>query len=623
MRYIRTIESFNRSAIRETPDSFWHLYGSILSKIFGEIANDDDLLEQCYSPIRSRDFDEQFILSITTGIPGALLCPGNFSPSSFLNERLPSIQDSYHPYLIIGDVGSGKTTFINHFFKIEAKKLHLDDRIEGLLIDLREIGSEDADILDILENKVDAILTTKYPDISKPDLNFGLILFDKELACSENLYLELEKLVDKKAADTERLNDILKNIRNKRAFNAARIRYITNVINKKVYLIFDNVDHYSLDFQNRAFGVGSGLRAEYNCPIIMTTRSYTVPTALTHSWISAYQPRFLNLSSPNIKELLKKRIDYALSSTVIKSLFEKIGKNEIQIESLSGKKLLFDIDSLNELLKFALDSLLSEELLNFIERMAGGDYRYMLKMIRVALSSGYIYPEERQEKYSNIRYYDFLRAIMLGNNLYYVGDNPSTLIINLFDNEDKQSPFNNLIRLRTLQALDIFSNKVFVPKLIETMEVIGYPKDAVKSVLDLFLEAALVEAPHYEGTKINDHISFIRLTFKGREYLNSLCSETAYLDCIKHSSFMSEEYHNLMMELYEKKDIAKANRIKNRLDSTEVFITYLIEQEEIEGKRVEDLGEEAKKQYTKFPKIGEIILPPFNQTRSLIMSRQK
>lgn len=233
----RIIDSIHRGKSRASPHSFWTLCAVELAKVFSEIIYDSDLLSKCYCSLRSRNFDEEFIVEITTGIPSALICSNDLNPDEFLSHNLPTA-DYNQPFLIINDVGTGKTTYLYHYFLIKIKELHLDSRIDGILINLREFGEGEGIPLDKLEEfthaKIHEHLTSRYPDISSPDIELGKKIFEIELIPYKQL---IKYKRSKNEADYE--NYIFHKIdgfmNDRKVFNRARLRYLSSKDKKNLH----------------------------------------------------------------------------------------------------------------------------------------------------------------------------------------------------------------------------------------------------------------------------------------------------------------------------------------------------------------------------------------------------
>jgi len=172
----RIINKIHKGKRRVSPHSFWALCATELSKLFSEIVYDTELLSECYCSIRSRDFDEEFIVEITAGIPSVLICSKDINPDDFLSRNLP-ISKYNQLFLIVNDVGTGKTTYLYHYFLIGVKEYHLDSMIDGILINVREFGEGENVPFEKLEefvhDKIHKHLTSKYPDIKSPDIEMG------------------------------------------------------------------------------------------------------------------------------------------------------------------------------------------------------------------------------------------------------------------------------------------------------------------------------------------------------------------------------------------------------------------------------------------------------------------
>jgi len=606
----RIIDGVHKGKRRAKPPPFWTLCGMELSQVFSDIIYDKDLLTKCYCKIRSRDFDEEFIVEITAGIPGALICSKDIDPDEFLSQNLP--QSKYtQPFLIINDVGTGKTTYLYYYFLLGVKEYRLDSKIDGILINIREFG-EGEDIPsekleEFIHDKIHEHLTSKYQDISSPGIELGEELFADELIPFKSL---IKHKKQKSGSDYEdylfsKIDNFVSEIK---LFNRARLRYLGKK-GKKIFIVIDNVDHFGRKTQERIFGLSTKLLNELKVDVIMSARDYTLPSAFRHVPLSAFQPRFLHLALPDTKGILQKRISWLFESDFIGKIFNFIDKDQIEIYTPSGSRCVFDQSNLQKEFNIILDSLLNDkEIIEILENISNYDMRIMLKMVRVALSSGYLFPEEREVR-DKVRPRDFLRAITCGNNPFYFPDDPSTMVLNLFDDNDPNYEGNNLIRIRTLQAIKLFGNKAPIDEVLKFMESLGYNSEKVKDTMQLLMDVSLIESPYHEGSNIErDQIKILKLTFAGEFYLNRLIFNDVYLDEVKNATYLDDLYID-MIQSYMKNGTdlrrTKIERISSRLEATKTFIQALINEEDREEKRVKGLNDPTS--VTNYEKVKGII----------------
>ena len=592
----RIIDGVHKGKGRAMPQSFWTLCATQLNKVFSEIIHDYDLLKNCYCSIRSRDFDEEFITEITTGIPTAVLCNGTTDPNNFLRENLINAHLP-QPYLILNDVGTGKSTYLHHYFLVRVKEYNLEDKIEAILINLKEMGLSDNVIFNELEefihHKIDTYLKQKHSKISTPDLEIGSEIFWEYLAPYAKL-IQFKKQKGQDVYEEYLVNKIDELIKDVKIFNRARIKYLREKKNKNIFIVIDNVDHYGRTVQEYIFSLSTKLLNELSSNIIMSARDYTVPSIFRHIPLSAFEPRFLHLALPDTKALLQKRISYLFETNFIDKIFNIIGKNQIEVYSPTGTKYIFDKKTLEKEFENVLQALLKDkDIIYMLETLSDYDMRAMLKMVRVSLSSGYLLPDDREDT-NCVRARDFLRAIICGNNPYFFPNDPSSMVINLFDNGEPNYEGNNLIRLRTLQTIKVLGDNAGVHDVIRFMKLMGYAEERIIEILQLFMNVDLIESPFYEGTDIRkDNVQIVKLTYAGEFYLSKLISYdivyATYIDEIKNATFLDQSYIREISEylnMGKSKEISKKERIESRLLATELFIKALRKEEDLESQRI-------------------------------------
>ena len=585
------------------------MYGNELSKIFGDIVGDDDLLEECYCPVRTRGFDEFFAPSFITGIPNVVFASGQIEPGSFIRQWLSenSSQKYSSPCVIVGDVGTGKSTFINHFFRVFLKQNNLTDLIKGIIIDLSSIPPHVKTIRNEITMQFEKGLLQFFPEIRDYTIEDFKEVYNEHLGFDIAILKEMGKDNPQVAKVTllKKIDQLNQDSRIKGPAHLSHIRRTRPGI--LTVLVLDNVDHHPGNVQEEIFYFARSMVREYRCPIIMTARQYTVPKAYRHLALSAFQPRFLALSLPDTKELILKRKNYLLEhSAIIDKVYKLTKKDEIQITQ-RGKTWSMKLVDLKARMQVLLDSFLTSDVIRMLENLANYDFRYLLKTMNVALSSGYLYPEDGARRRKDISEYDLLRAIILGNNPYF-SPHDST-VVNLFCNGGKNIPNNNLVRYRLLQAMNYFGNEVGIHTLMDFMKSIGYEEEQVSGVLDLFLSLGLVESPLFEGKTLSDNISRVSLTYSGRYYVDYLAKSPRYLQYMMNGSFIDEDYYELIRESLEAKtgaDRKEKERIVAIYQATDFFIEYLKHKEGEERTRID-------RSENKFGVLNISRLPPISE----------
>lgn len=624
MKY-RLSDEIDKFSRRREPDATWQIFASILAEVYGEIIHDDEMLRECYCEVRSRPFDELFLPAIVTKIPQTLLCNiETINIDEWMSNSLKDENEPYNPILIIGNVGSGKSTFIHHFFKIALYKLNLHHWIDSIIIDLREYSPTQEKLKKHIYTKIGIELKRKYKEFQNPDLNLYEKIFSEELLLYEHIYKALgEDELKIKAMDIKKFTDDIE------AFVKSCIRYIKSQQKKKIYIILDNVDHHPIEVQKEAFLLSKNLNFYLRSPIILTVRDYTLSTAYRHLELSAFQTRYLNLSHPDLRTLLEKRMKFVLEKRIKTVFYQKFGNKKIKVFLHSGATLDMSIDEIDERLRNILESILTFKIIEILEKLSDRDMRILLDIVRIALSSGYLYPPQRQQKDEKegwkprVRYYDFIRAIMKGNNQCYFPDEKATLIVNLFDNGEKDYMGNQLIRYRILKAIDVFGDIVYVSDLIKFMDSMGYEEERTIKILNDFLNRGLAESPYFEGYDINKYeIKFLRITKAGKFYLNELVKEVSYLDEVKFATYIEGKTYHEIKALLEKNRLGNTSReekVSNNFQATRKFIEYINNEEDSELNRILKLNNKIIEKYEKLGTISDTLLSNFEFTGDKIM----
>ena len=442
--------------------------------------------------------------------------------------------------VLLGGIGSGKTTFIHRFFKIV---LADHENLLWFYVDFRYTSPSPDVIQAYILEKISQEWDEKYSQLLSPllsDIGFAVNEPDKKVYFSK-----------------------LFNLLNRLGFS--------------ISLIIDNVDQHDINIQERIFMEEIHLTVIFKTVTIMSLREETFLTSTKTGVFDAYDIPKFHISSPNFISVINSRLDFAI----------KVIPTEFNFSPDVASKLIKYFKIIKSSL--ILGNPQSERLINFMESISVGDIREALRMFNYFTVSGNTDVTEIFKIFDDtgayqIAYHQFIKSIILGERRYYVQDKSQLMNVFDFDTSITDSHFT---QLRILQYLKNRQNKssksrigrgfVDINELINSTEEISIPRPVVIDSLSRLAYFRLIELDNQSKTNI-DEASFVRITPAGIYYVNSeLISDFTYLDTIFVDTPISDivVFDNL-------KPLIDVIELIKRIERTETFINYLVQAEESE-----------------------------------------
>lgn len=552
-----------------------------INSIFGEITDDfqRDILKRCYvyqkQILDIRDkieprFDPLPHYSDKFGIEyfqenGTRA--GEFQLSfekceKFLRREIP--QGSL--ILLLGGIGSGKTTFIHHFFRILLEKR---DDVLWFYIDFRQSSPDPERIEQYIYDKIVEDYEKKYETRFKAEL--------ESMGFSD---------------PQPNLENIL------RLFSVLTYKSFT------ISVILDNVDQHSLkspEYQEKVFLICQNLTDKFKTVTILSLREESFFKSTMSEVVNAYNltSDIFHISSPKSEQVLRRRIDYILR------LFDY---DDSEISNILKERVNFDgsrnsIKTFFRILRRSIDQRRrqGQEIVQFIDDICGGDIRESLRFFSMFMTSGntdlneMFSIEKRENPFEEpwgigytVPYHHVVKSIMLKNSIYYSID--YSPVMNIFDvNPQYSNSHFNLLRILTYlnkklnNYVSIGRGYSDIASLLLDADFIRLNKSAVEDSLKKLVDFGLIEFDNQSKSGLETAI-YIRITRTGRYYLNRLLDEFAYLDLIWGDTPICDrnDVAVLQRSIRYNRIQDSLERVLKRFERTEIFLSYLKSREEIE-----------------------------------------
>jgi len=494
-----------------------------------------------------------------------------------LHKAVGAKSDIPDPFiLIIGGVGSGKSMFIERYYKylineeIREKTLWsvVDFNTAPQNIKYLETWICQEFINDFSKRNGDENFFSfenlkRYfaPDIARREKGPYKLL--KENAYSSYVQ-KITEDITKWHDDPEKLSDSI-------------IRYYSKDKNIPVVIVFDNVDKRDRDQQLSIFQSVQWFRSKNKCFSILSLRDETFDAYKDSPPLDAFlKPFAFRIVPPRFINVVKRRLELAisyLSSQTDKTLTYSL-PNGIQVTYPStklGKYLLsIYLSVFNPKRKISL----------ILEALSGKNIRRALEMFADILISGYfgddlIFSITEGNKF-NIPEWLVIRVLMRSNYEFFADNHGYTQ--NLLAVQAGSKTSNNFILLEILEFLgnrrkERTSFKIegyrYVPEIAFHCSKLGYSKEDIFWALELLLNRGLITADHQRTSGITDQ-DYIKISASGYYHLRFLASRTEYL-----SSIPIDTYFNNQSIAQRIADFS-FDSMKNRNKRMELLKEYLV-----------------------------------------------
>lgn len=552
----------NRNDIQNDLQILGDLIIEDLIKSFNKV----EFLQQCYcesgalsqyAVLNRRILETRYSALFEQSAAGPTLSP--LITRSGINEQALAESISRRPILLLGDVGIGKTIFLQYFINVKAADLIINAMVfyvdfgvnPTLSNELRHYLSKELirQLLDIHGVDIEDIGFVRgvyYSDLQR--FKRGVYAYLRDSNPEEFKKKEAELLVNKISDQESHLK--------------ASLDHISKARTKQIIIILDNIDQRPYDFQQSVFLIGQSIAETWPSTVYVSIRPETFYKSKTSGALSAYHPRAFTISPPRIDRVIHKRLEYAIGL---------LGSGSVPGLQGFGVKLT----SIKRYLEVLLSSFTeSESLIEFVDNISSGNVRLALDLIRIFIGSGHVNTTEiiQADRYI-IPLHAFMRAVIHGEHEYF--DPSASEIINVFDisSADGKEHFLTLIILAQVDRfgqVPTSSGYTSHATLIEFAQDYGFQLPQINYSLQRLLTKRLLET----NTKVSDEstntLLHYRITSVGAFYYKRLINTFAYVDPMIVDT--------PILDAVVRREIEDVHTVDLRLERAKIFYDYLASQ---------------------------------------------
>ncbi len=508
------------------------------------------ILQSRYSLLQEEDGPKPTAASTKKGV----------SPS--LTQDMLAAAATTRPIVLLGDVGVGKTTFIQRLVWVEAPELfqdaftiYIDFGASTTLGDLRTF---------VIEESARQLRVLHKVDIEEFD--FVEDVYREDLQLQDRRILGRLKSVDPMAYERERLMFLQRLVDNRSEHLKNSLVRLRKTRRRQIVVFLDNIDQRSDEDQEQVFLISNELAHHWPATVFVTLRPETFYASSRRGALSGYQPRVFTIAPPRADTMLQRRVDFALQQ--LKGT-GRLGSFPVGV-TVDSQSLIDYLEVLSENFRN------NGRLLELVDNIAGGNMRLALRLVVDFLGSGHVNTAKileayRREGHYTISIHEFLRALLFGDHKYYNSDSSPIANVLRISQPDGREHFLLPILLTQTQILGDQSQQegyVAADAIHSFCQQLGFTSDQVATALEFALEHRLLDsAPRFT---METKSLYYRITTVGAYTTRVLLAYFAYVDAVLvDTPVVDEQYARLINEVQS---------LSDRVTRAEYFRLYLDKQ---------------------------------------------
>jgi Type I restriction enzyme R protein N terminus (HSDR_N)/S1 RNA binding domain len=533
-------------------------FGATISAEFAHIFNPTTIEDRvriartAYIPSKRREryvdpIDKVIRASRPPSETSSLLIEDTASPREILQKFETPRQLEHQVLLIVGGVGVGKTTFIDHL-QYAALPKDLIDMTVWVRINMNFAPVSSNEIYSWLRQEIIAGCRSTYPDIDFDTLKTLKAVFSVEVRRFDKgigqLYKDDQNLYNEKLGET--LQQLFADLHQKAV---AHTRYCSTERGKLLILVVDNCDKRTLDQQLLMFEAAQWIQKEFRALVILPLREETYDNHRDKPPLdTALKDLVFRIEPPLFHQVLVSRVQMALNE------INQSGAKTFRYELPNGFLVEYPQSDKAYYLTSIVHAIFEHDrqIRRIILGLSGRNIRRALEMFLEFCTSGHITEDyifkirQAQGKYL-LPLYQVERVLLRMNRRYY--DSDHSYVKNLFaiDSKDtRPSHFSRLILLRWLfgkfsqQSGTSVKGYFPISLAIEELGVYGLEASIIRREVEYLTKAHCIISEDFREESLTDQ-DLIRLSPAGFVHLDLLNSVTYLAAVAEDTWFYSED----------------------------------------------------------------------------------
>lgn len=313
-----------------------------------------------YAEISKQILRTRYALLQEEGGPQVTPVEGKKGITPTLTQDMLAAAASQRPIILLGDVGVGKTTFIQRLVHVDAEDLFKE--AFSLYIDFgtsTTLGNLDRFVVD---ESIRQLLTQHKLDIE--EASFVEAVHHGALNRFDRGVIGRLRTVDPVAYERERLIFLQRQVEDRPGHLKASLEHLRSTWRRQVVIFLDNIDQRSGADQEQVFLIANELAQTWPATVFVSLRPETFYRSSRSGALSGYQSRVFTIAPPRTDIVLQKRTDFAIRQL----------KETRRLGSFPAG-VTIDSESLTSFLEMLSQNFRSNhELLSLIDNIAGREH---------------------------------------------------------------------------------------------------------------------------------------------------------------------------------------------------------------------------------------------------------
>jgi hypothetical protein len=447
--------------------------------------------------------------------------------------------------LVIGNLGVGKTIFLRRFFRPDCNPDHLPPNAVPFFLDYRASTLDPSRVLEDAYSrlrrqleKIDAAAhdpnknnAMRAADLSSPEAIRKL--FQSDLHRFERTNRDLKASAEYPKMEGDEFRRLLADDRN---YVCSCFQHLREHHKLNPCVILDNADHHTPEFQRHVYLAAKTFEQELGCLILLSLQeSWYWHFRKEKSVLAHYQDRVFHIPAPRSKDVLAKRLDYAIS--IAKSLLTGISID-------LGNGIVLEPTRLAEYLKLCRSAFFDDdEIAVCFEALSNGNIRkgmdHFASFIRSGHTNAKRYMLALYGGHSDkISLDEVIRSIACGKRRWYVGDRSPIPNIFAIGRINRERPFARFAPSYVLQYLaqrlrqERHNELGYVPRseVVKFCEHLGLPFEEASELIGRLEDRELIRC----GAKVDEssESNIVRISGLGNYVIKRLVGTASYISCV-------------------------------------------------------------------------------------------
>lgn len=593
-RYDRPVNLIGGTSARDERIEY-NDFGKVLTSRFQHLFNPNTwedrkrIAREAYVASRRRtryvdEIDHIIKVSAPPSVTEATLIEDTSKPVE-IAERMSVPQELRNKILLlIGAVGSGKSTFVDYLQEIGLPP-ELQSATAWVRVDLNEAPISADEIYKWCRTKLINGIKQTSPDLDVTGIAGLKLLYRKHVT---EFDAGIGSLFSHDSPEYKlRLADLLERLKNDSAVTLQELeRYLCTGRGRLLVVGLDNCDKRNRDEQLLMFQVAKWIQQEIRCLVILPLRQETFENHRHEPPLdTALQDLIFRIQPPPFQEVLSKRLGLVMAEAKIlgsKNLSYHMGRAEVT----------FPADKLERLLHKMMGSLFEHNQYGrrIIVGLAGWNIRRALEIFLDFCRSGYIdektiFQTQTAGEHQFIQPGVIARILLRTNRRYYDGD--LSYVKNLFQCDPNQDAPDHFIRYRVLAWLRNHNTdkgpsgiKGFhrIAQVVQAMVIAGSDENAAREEVRYLLREGCIVSEHLRSVIASDE-DLIAITPAGHVHIDLAHNDFHYLAaCAEDCWLASPQLAETIRRRITIAPFWKSLSWPITLDSANDFVKYLKEQ---------------------------------------------